>query len=426
MILKKTMEPKMLIKTLLNQVQKFKSFVYSDVYLSKNKGQDAIEIRVSPRKNAKPICSGCHQTASLYGKLDERLFEFIPIWGFPVFLRYQMRRVNCKTCGVLVEQLPWADGKRQLTKTYMQFLARWAKKMSWQEVANTFNTSWKKVFYSIEYMVHWGLEHRDLSEVTAIGVDEIAIHEGHKYLTMVYQIDKHCSRLLWAGKDRTTKTLLYFFRMFGKEASIKLRFVCSDMWKPYLKVIKKKAPHAIHVLDRFHIMKMFGKAIDQVRAEEQKQMKKDGYEEVLKNSRWCLLKRKENLTVNQEAKLKDLLKYNLKSLRAYLLKEDFNGFWEYVSPSWAGKFLDRWCTRTMRSKIEPMKKVVKTIRRHKTLILNWFVAKKAYSSGIVEGFNNKAKVTTRKSYGFRTDKCAIIALYHVLGGLPEPPMLHSF
>ncbi|WP_419591375.1 transposase [Thiolapillus sp.] len=155
-------------------------------------------------------------------------------------------------------------------------------------------------------------------------------------------------------------------------------------------------------------------------------MKKAGHEPVLKNSRWCLLKRKENLAEKQEIKLKEILRYNLKTIRAYLLKEDFNGFWEYVSPAWAEKFLDRWCIRVMRSQIEPMKKVAKTIRAHKPLILNWFKAKKAFSSGIVEGLNNKAKVTTRNSYGFRTYRGAEIALYHALGNLPAPPMTHRF
>ncbi len=416
----------MLVKTLLNKIHRFKRFVYHSVTEIKMGDEDILEVLVLPRKNSKAHCSKCEKRAPLYDTRGERLFEFVPLWNIRVFFRYRMRRVNCKNCGVVIEFLPWADGKRHLTKTYMQFLASWAKKMSWLEVANSFKTSWKKVFYSVEYIVLWGLEHRELSGVTAIGVDEIAIHEGHKYLTLVYQIDKHCSRLLWAGKDRTAKTLLRFFRMFGKEATEKLEYICSDMWQAYLKVIKKKAPQATHILDRFHIMQKFGKAIDEVRAEESKKMKKDGYEEVLKNSRWCLLKRKENLTEKQEAKLKDLMKYNLKSLKAYLLKEDFNGFWEYVSAEWAGKFLDRWCNRTMKSKIEPMKKVAKTIRKHRGLILNWFVARKAYSSGIVEGFNNKAKVIVRRSYGFRTDECAIIALYHVLGSLPEPPMTHRF
>jgi transposase len=274
--------------------------------------------------------------------------------------------------------------------------------------------------------VEWGLEHRDLSGITAIGVDEIAWQKGHRYLTLVYQINPGSIRLLWIGKDRTIKTLLRFFRFFGKERSQTLQFVCSDMWKPYLKVIRKKAGQAIHILDRFHIVAKLNKAIDEVRAGEYRQMEQDGYEPVLKKSRWCLLKRKENLTEKQEAKLNDLLQYNLKSVRAYLLKEDFHAFWDYVSPAWAAKYLDRWCTRVMRSKIEPMKKVAKTIRNHKPLILNWFKAKKMFSSGVVEGLNNKAKVTTRKSYGFRTYRAAELALYHTLGDLPEPRMTHRF
>jgi len=337
-----------------------------------------------------------------------------------------MRRVNCADCGVRVEQVPWARGKRELTDTYQQFLAHWAKKLSWKEVAVSFRTSWDKVFRAVEYIVEWGLQHRDLSGVTAIGVDEIAWRKGHKYLTMVYQIDEGNTRLLWIGNERTIKTLLRFFQFFGEERSQELKYVCSDMWRPYIKVIKKKAGQALHILDRFHIVAKLNKAIDEVRAGEHRQMQKDGYEPVLKNSRWCLLKHWKNLTDKQEVKLKELLQYNLKSVRAYLLKEDFNGFWEYVSPVWAEKFLDKWCTRVMRSRIEPMKKVAKTIRNHKPLILNWFKAKKAFSSGVVEGLNNKAKVTTRNSYGFRTYRGAEIALYHALGNLPTPPTTHRY
>jgi transposase len=282
------------------------------------------------------------------------------------------------------------------------------------------------VFYAVQYVVAWGLERRNLSGITAIGVDEIQWHRGHKYLTLVYQINEGCVRLLWIGNDRSAKTLLRFFRFLGTERSLQVGYVCSDMWKPYLKVIARKAAQAVHILDRYHIVARINKAIDEVRAEEHRQMKKDGHEEVLTKSRWCLLKRKENLTEKQEVKLSEILKYNLRSVRAYLLKEEFNGLWEYVSPSWAGKFIDRWCTRVMRSRIGPLKKEAKTIRKHKALILNWFKAKKAFSCGIVEGLNNKVKLTIRKSYGFKTFRCTEIALYHVLGKLPEPKLTHRF
>ena len=131
------------------------------------------------------------------------------------------------------------------------------------------------------------------------------------------------------------------------------------------------------------------------------------------------MKRPENRTDKQTVKLSELLQYNLRSVRAHLLREDFQQFWEYVSPAWAGKFLDQCYTRTMQSKFEPMTKVALSLRNHRKLILNWFRAKGALSSGTVEGFNNKVKLTTRKSYGFRTYEAIETSLYHNLGAPPE-------
>lgn len=400
--------------------------MYGNIKFFEQADAPFLEVEVLPRRNSKPLCSGCGSVAPLYDRLTERRFEFVPIWGFAVFFLYVMRRVNCADCGVKVEQVPWASGKQQLTSTYQHFLARWAKLLPWQQVAKSYRTSWEKVFRSVEQVVLWGLDNRNLDNVLSIGVDEIAWRKNHKYLTLVYQIDAGQKRLLWIGKDRKAKTLLRFFHQFGPQRSLRLKHVCSDMWRAYIKVIQKKAPQAIHILDRFHIVANLNKALNEVRATEHKKAIADGYVSVLKNSRWCILKRPENLTEKQEIKLAELLSYNLKTVRAYLLKEDFNRFWEYTSVAWAEKYLDQWCTQVMRSRIDPMKKVAKSIRKHKPLILNWFKAKKQFSSGIVEGLNNKAKVTTRSSYGFRTYKCAEIALYHALGDLPEPPMTHRF
>jgi transposase len=416
----------MQLKTILNRVQKFKSFVYGNVVWLDEGENVALLVQILARVNSKPICSGCDRPGPGYDTLPPRMFEFVPFWNIAVFFAYALRRVNCPTCGVKVEKVPWADGKNTLTKTYMHFLATWAKRLSWKETAVAFRTSWEKVFRSVEWMVQWGLQHRDLSNVLSIGVDEVLWQRGHKYLTVVYQIDSECKRLLWVGKDRTLKTLLRFFRMFGKERSAQLLFICSDMWKPYLKVIAKKAGQAIHVLDRFHIAMHMNKAIDEVRAKETRELKTKGLPPILTHSRWCLLKRPENLTATQEVKLSDLLRYNLKAVRSYLLKEDFQFFWDYISPFWAGEFLDLWCKRVMRSRIEPMKKVARMLRSHRELLLNWFRARKTISSGVMEGFNNRLKLTTRKSYGFRTFRAVEIALYHTLGALPEPEWTHRF
>jgi len=414
----------MRVITLLNHCHHFPGFVYENARVCPD--SKIIEIDIRPRRGTKPVCSGCHQPGPGYDHLGVRHFEFVPFWGFLVHFVYRMRRVDCKTCGVRVEEVPWATGKHQLTKAYMLFLAHWARMLSWQETANAFRTSWDKVCQAVEYVVTWGLEHRDIGTIHAIGVDEIQYGKGHNYLTLVYQIEQGCIRLLWIGKDRTVESFEQFFNLIGKTTSDGIRFVCSDMWKPYLRVIRERCANAVNILDRFHIVAKMNDALDDVRAAEARRLIQDGYQPVLKKTRWCVLKRKANLTTTQRFRLRELLRYNLKTVRAYLLKEDFQQFWDYNSPTWAAKFLDDWCSQVMRSRIEPMKKVAKTLRRHRELILNYFRAKKMFSSGIVEGLNNKAKVTMRKAYGFRTFRIAEIALYHALGNLPEPKLAHTF
>lgn len=155
-------------------------------------------------------------------------------------------------------------------------------------------------------------------------------------------------------------------------------------------------------------------------------MKQRGQEPVLKHSRWCLLKRRHYLSGSQREKLASLLPYNLRTIKAYLMKEEFQQFWDYASPWWAGVFLDAWCRRAMLSKIEPVKRVARMLRNHRELILNWFRARKEFSSGVVEGLNGKARVSTKMAYGFGTFKTLQTVLYHRLGDLPQPHFTHEF
>lgn len=417
----------MLIKTILNKIQKYKSFIYTDTKLVCKGSAVTLNVSVVPRANSHAFCSGCGTQRPGYDKLPERAYAFIPLWGINVFFLYSPRRVDCPTCGVKVEKIPWADGKHHLTNSFRIFLAQWARKLSWKDVAISFRVSWEHVYRSIAYVVDYGLKHRLLDTIQTIGIDEIKYKFGYKYLTLVYQLDEGMRRLLFVGKDRKAKTLLRFFVDIGKDRCDKIKAVCTDMWDPYLKVIRKKIPNALNILDRFHIKKHINDGVDKVRRQESAYLRNNGYEPVLEKSRWPLLKNVENLTDKQHLKLKDLLRYNLKSVKSYLLKLDFEKFWSYNSPAWAEKFLNHWIVKVMRSRIEPMKKTAKTIRRYKPLILNWFKTKgNRLSSGPIEGFNNKAKVTIRKSYGFREYNVLKMALFHQMGGLPEPPFTHKF
>lgn len=417
----------MLVKTILNRFYKFKSFIYQSVHFStKLNGNTIIIVDINARANGQKLCSKCQRSCPCYDRLKVRKYKFVPLWGIPVFLSYARRRVCCPTHGVVVEYIPWADGKSHLTNVFKLFLSYWAKHLSWTTVAVIFKVQWYHVFESVEWVVKYGLANRCLERIKAIGIDEIQYRVGHVYLTLVYQIDFCCRRLLYVGEERKAKSLLRFFYLFGKIRTSALEVICCDMWKPYLKVIAKKVPQAINILDRFHIMKKFNEAIDKTRRKEALELEESGLEPLLKHSRWCLLKNKKKQKESELAKLKELLKYNLKSVKCMLLRESFQKFWTYRSSYWAKRFFDQWQERVNRSNLEEMKKVAKMLKRHEELIFNWFKTKERFSNSIVEGFNNKAKLTVKKAYGFKQFRTIEIALYHQLGNLPVPQFTHTF
>ena len=431
----------MQLKVLLNLVHPIKGFVYqSDQLVADPAGVNGsgVEVSIRPRRGSRGKCSGCGRPGPTYDTQPERRFAFVPLWGLAVVLLYAPRRIDCDRCGVKVEWMPWCEpgSKSGTTLALKGFLAAWAKRLSWKQTAEAFGVSWEAVYRSVAWVVAYGLERRDLSGIQAIGVDEVAYAKGHRYATLVYQIDRGCRRLLHVAEGRSTKSFLSFFVMLKQSARRRglasdafvnpIAYVCSDLLAAYRKVIAKMLPGATHILDRYHIVANLHKALDEVRAGEAKQMKQDGYEPVLKKTRWLLLRRKTDLSGKQKHRLKDLLQYNLKTVRAYVLVEGFDAFWDYTSPAWAGKFLDAWCSQVMRSRIEPLKKQAKSLRKHRELLLNWFRAKKQYNSGIVEGLNGVVKVRFRKAYGFRTLGAIQTALYHELGELPEPKHTHRF
>src|SRR6202047_911094 len=220
--------------TILNRCHRFRGFVYQHAHFSADK--KSIEVAVRPRKGSAAVCSRCHLPAPGYDQLAERRFEFIPL---------------------------------------------------------CFRTFWDKVFDAVEHVVTFGLEHRVLGQIDAIGVDEIQYAKGHKYLTLVYQIDLDVTRLLWVDRERTIESFREFFTVIGAELASKIVFVCSDMWEPYLKVIREKCAGALHILARFHIVGRMNRALDEVRAGESRRMASEGQEPVLKKSRWLLLKRQQ-------------------------------------------------------------------------------------------------------------------------------------
>jgi transposase len=417
----------MQIKTIVNRVEKHPGFVVGRVRWADEAPQLTLAIEMRADRRSQPCCSRCGRHGRVYDRLRPRPWQCPPLWGILVVLVYAMRRVDCPVCGVVVERVPWGEGKSPMTTSYAWFLAGWAKRLSWREVATVFHTSWDSVYRAVKMAVVWGRKHLELEDIQAIGFDEIQRQRrGNRWVTLVYQIDPGAKRLLWVGQGRTKKTARGFFNWFGRRRATALRFICSDMWQAYLTVAAAKAGQAVHILDRFHVMQLFNKQIDQVRRAEVRELKRAGRPAFLTNARWVLLRRRANRTPTDRGRLRELLRHNLKSVRAMLLREDFQPFWKYRSAFWAGEFLDRWCTEAMASRLEPIKRVARTLRKHRPYLINWFRARGQLSAGAVEGLNNKAKLTIRKGYGFRSFHCLRIALYHTLGDLPEPEFTHKF
>jgi len=311
----------------------------------------------------------------------------------------------------------------------MVFLACWARRLSWLETARAFQVSWEAVYRSVKWIVIWGLRHRELKDLQAIGVDELHWRKGQQsanYLTLLYPVDAGYRRLLWVGLRRTERSLRQGLKTLGEEVVKGIRVVVSDMWGPYLRVVRKQMSHAVQILDRFHLTALLNKAVDQVRRRESSVLRNQARGARLKKTRWLLLKPRARVRGKARQRLEAVVHSKLQTARAWCLKEAFGHFWTYHHPRWAQAFLEAWITRAFRSRLEPMRKVARTLRQHKPLILNWFSWKKEFSSAAVEGLNNKARVVTRRSYGFRQFPVLQVALYHTLGKLPEPKLPHRF
>ena len=408
----------MLVESLIKETVNLQGFRVMTV----EKVTDGLEAELVPDRRFSPRCGLCGEPASYRDTRPPRRFRHVPLWGIGVWLVYSPRRVKCGHCGSIhVETLPWATGKRRFTRALMATLATWARILTWQQVAALFGCAWSTVAQAVEEAVAYGLAHRDLSGVTHIGIDEISRRRGHVYVTNVYDLKGR--RLLWSGEGRARETLGAFFDWFGEERTAGLEGVCSDMWQPYIDVVKERAPQAVLVFDKFHIVQHLMRAVDQVRRDEIREKGKE-HKELVAKTRYIWLKNPGNLTGSQQLRLKELEELNLKINRAYLLKEAFRGFWNYRRPSWAKRYLDQWFWWATHSRLQPMRDFAWMLRRRQDDLLNYF--RLPINNGTVEGLNNKAKVISHKAYGFRTARNYIRNLYHCMADLPLPETVHTF
>ncbi len=408
----------MLVESMIRQTLGIKRHVVNRAVQT----EEGIEVELDIRRLWKQRCGTCGTLGRVRDRLKPRRWKHVPLWGIPVTLVFAPARVTCETCGeVRVASMPWSQGKCRLSVGLIWLLAAWCKLLAWDQVAKLFGVHWNTVATAVRQAVSYGLEHREIGGVLYIGIDELSRQKGHVYVTNVYDLTTR--KLLWSGEGRSQATLRAFFEEYGSDLQQTVKGVCCDMWQPYIDMIKEHLPEATMVFDKFHVIQHLLQAVDQVRRDEARELKKKN-PELLKRTRYIWLKNPENLTDKQRARLGHLEKLNLRSNRAYLLKESFREFWNYKRKGWAKRFLRKWFWWATHSRLKPMRDFAWMLRRHEEGILSYFDER--ISNGAVEGMNNKAKVVSHRCYGFRTAATYITALYHCLGDLPEPQLVHRF
>jgi transposase len=364
-----------------------------------------------------PRCGRCgRRTGRTKGRLPMRRWRDLKIRDRPLILTYRPRRVVCPDGGVRTERIPWAERYSRVTQGLSRAVAELSRKTDLSTVAGHYGINGKTVAGILRRVVAWGLARRRRKPVHVIGIDEVSRKKGHRYLTLVYDLER--GELVWVGKDRTAETVAGFFEELGPRRCKCLQAVSLDMWRPYIDTVKARAPQATICFDRFHVVRHLNAAVDEVRRALVRKLARDPARALVKGTRFVLLKNPWNLTPKQKQSLTALVRGNGPLSRAWYLKEDFQRFWDYLQQRRAKEHLAKWLWWASHSRLEPFKEFARLVREHVDGILAW--TRLRITNGALEGMNNKVKLVSHRSFGFRNEDRYIEAIYHNCGNLPLP------
>ena len=375
----------------------------------------------------KPRCSGCGKIRPGYDHSHDPVrWVHLGIGVIRLIIEYAPRRVECPTCGVRVEMVPWARPGSRFTRPFEEMTAYLAQITNKTEAAKIMGISWRTVGNIVERVVAEKLDPNRLDGLVRIGVDELSFRKRHRYITTVVDHDTH--RIVWAAEGKSSETLDAFFDELGEERAKKIKIVTIDMSAAFIKSIEAKVPQAQIVFDLFHVLGLASDAVDEVRREKVRQLKeRDDPNEAaaIKRSRYALLRNPWDLSAKEWDKLAAIQKHNAPLYRAYLLKESLAAVFEETSRDDAETEIDRWLAWASRSKLKPFVKTARTIRKYKDGILAYIETR--LTNGLVEGFNNKLRMISRRAFGFHGAGALIGMLFLCCGGVTlDPPLPGSW
>jgi len=300
------------------------------------------------------------------------------------------------------ERLGFLASNSKFTKRLALSIGDLCRTMPIKDVARRMNLDWHTVKeIEKEYMLEQ-LKKAGPPNPKVIGIDEISIRKRHVYRIVVSDIEKR--RAIWfGGSDRSEASMDQFYAFLGEETAKEIRLAVMDMWKPFRKSTKAKAPQAAILFDKFHVIRHLGEALDKIRKSEYKRVT-GAKKKFIKGQKYVLLSHKENLTAESKRSLKLLLKANKRLHTAYLLKESFDQLWDYNTEGWARRFFENWKAQLKWQRLKPFEKFAAMVERHWDGIAAYCEPENKVALGFVEGLNNKIRVIQRRAYGLRDEE----------------------
>jgi transposase len=352
-------------------------------------------IETEPDKRYNPICHNCGSVAMKIHSYNKRMVRDLNMFKARTFIRYTYRTLRCDQCGLVVEDLGLAEPYARVTKRLAQYIWDLCQLLTIKEIAELLELDWKTIKDIHKSRLKERFSQPDIGNPKLLAVDEISLKKRHKYLTVV--TDWESGRVLWVSQGRGEESLEEFFCQLTPEVKKGIKAIAMDMWDPYIKAVKDHCPGCDIVFDQFHVVSSFGRVIDKVRNIEFRKANQVG-KEVIKGSKYILLKNPENLFKEEKPKLKAILKLNKALSTVYILKDYLKRLWQYRYPKCAKRFLHFWCSLAFQSKIKPVIQFAKTLTRYAYGIINH--CRFPIHTSRLEGINNRIKVIKRKAYGF--------------------------
>jgi transposase len=365
--------------------------------------------RFHVQPNDKSICcSSCGSSNVIRRGAKDREFRASPIGLKQTVIVATLPRVQCRDCGIVRQiKVGFADERRSYTKHWANYALQLTRSMTIKDVANLLSVTWDVIKEIKKNDLRRRFANPSLKDVRRIAIDEICIGKGHRYVTLVMNLET--GAIIFVGDGKSAESLAPFWKRLGRRR-YKIQAVAMDMSSAYISAVRGNLPNADIVFDRFHVVKLMNEKLTMLRRQLYREATKEE-KDVLKGSRWLLLKNPENLSEerDEEAHLAAALELNEPLSQAYYLKEELRLFWEHTYSWPAQLFLRSWCKRAMATGLRPLKTMAKTLTRLEDGLLSYFDHR--ISSGPMEGTNNKIKTVQRQSYGIRDREYFDLILY---------------